>query len=228
MSFLPTIPGGWKRLLTNESTSDGYQSLKAFLDQEVADGKVILPPSQDVFAALRVTSYENVRVLLLGQDPYHTPGMAHGLCFSVQPHIRSLPPSLKNVYRELRDDLGCRIPNNGCLEPWARQGVLMLNTVLTVRAHSPNSHRGQGWECFTDGIIERVNAKPTRVVFVLWGGEAKKKQRLITQPHHVVISSAHPSPLSVRNFFGCRCFSHINRALSEVAGLPIKWQIQDV
>ncbi|MFZ1503059.1 MAG: uracil-DNA glycosylase, partial [Nitrospira sp.] len=171
---------------------------------------------------------EQVRVLLLGQDPYHTPGMAHGLCFSVPPHVRPIPPSLRNVYRELRDDVGCRIPNNGCLEPWAKQGILMLNAVLTVRAHAANSHRGRGWEIFTDRIIELVNAKPTRVVFVLWGGEAKKKRALVTNPQHVVIACAHPSPLSVRNFFGSRCFSQVNRALTEMGLAPIDWQIPDI
>ncbi|WHZ13950.1 MAG: Uracil-DNA glycosylase, family 1 [Nitrospira sp.] len=227
-SMLPPIPAGWKPLLKDETTSNCYRILEAFLEQEAADGRTILPPRQDIFRSLRMTPYEAVRVLLLGQDPYHTPGMAHGLCFSVRPHIRSLPPSLKNIYKELRDDVGCRIPNNGCLEPWARQGVLMLNTVLTVRAHAANSHRGRGWETMTDRIIELVDAKPTRVVFVLWGGEAKKKRRLVTKAHHVVITCAHPSPLSARKFFGCRCFSRTNRALTEAAVAPIDWQIPDL
>lgn len=226
--MLPPIPSSWKRLLKEETNSSVYHALDAFLDREVAGGKTILPPAKDIFTALRVTPYESVKVLLLGQDPYHTPGMAHGLCFSVRPHIRSLPPSLKNVYRELHDDLGCRIPNNGCLEPWAKQGILMLNTVLTVRAHASNSHRRRGWESLTDRIIELVDAKLTRVVFVLWGGEANKKRRLISKAHHVVIACAHPSPLSARKFFGCRCFSHINRALAEAAMTPIDWQISDV
>jgi uracil-DNA glycosylase len=226
--MLPPIPLGWKRLLEKETNSSVYQTLDAFLDREVAGGETILPPSKDIFAALRVTPYESVKVLLLGQDPYHTPGMAHGLCFSVRPHIKALPPSLKNLYKELNADIGCRIPNNGCLEPWARQGVLMLNTVLTVRAHASNSHRRHGWESLTDRIIELVDAKPTRVVFVLWGGEAHKKRRLISKAHHVVITCAHPSPLSVRKFFGCRCFSDINRALVEAAQAPIDWQISDV
>ena len=158
---------------------------------------------------------DQVRVLLVGQDPYPTPGHAHGLCFSVQPTVRPLPFSLRNVYRELREDVGCRIPNNGCLEPWARQGVLMLNTVLTVRAHKANSHHGRGWERFTERMIELVAAKQTPVVFVLWGGQAQKKRVFITQSHHAVVACAHPSPLSVRKFFGCRCFSHINRNLAD-------------
>ncbi|MBI4001598.1 MAG: uracil-DNA glycosylase [Nitrospira defluvii] len=225
--MLSPIPSGWKRLLKTETNSDAYRALDTFLEKEVAEGRTVLPPRQDVFRALRVTPYETVRVVLLGQDPYHTPGMAHGLCFSVRPHVRPVPPSLRNVYRELRDDVGCRIPNNGCLEPWARQGVLMLNTVLTVRAHAANSHRGRGWEAVTDRIFEVVNAKPTRVVFVLWGGEAKKKQSLITNAQHVVIACAHPSPLSARKFFGSRCFSQINWALTEADLAPIDWQIPD-
>jgi len=167
-------------------------------------------------------------VLLVGQDPYPTPGHAHGLCFSVQPTVRPLPLSLRNVYRELHEDVGCRIPNNGYLEPWARQGVLMLNTVLTVRARQANSHQGRGWELFTDRMIELVAAKQTRVVFVLWGREAQKKRTLITQSHHVVVACAHPSPLSVRKFFGCRCFSHINRDLADAGMAPIDWQIPDI
>jgi uracil-DNA glycosylase len=167
-------------------------------------------------------------VLLVGQDPYPTPGHAHGLCFSVQPTVRPLPFSLRNIYRELHEDVGCSIPNNGYLESWARQGVLMLNTVLTVRAHQANSHQGYGWEQFTDRMIELVAAKETRVVFVLWGRDAQKKRKLITQPHHVVVACAHPSPLSVRKFFGCRCFSHINRDLVDAGMGPINWQISDV
>jgi uracil-DNA glycosylase len=146
----------------------------------------------------------------------------------VQPTVRPLPGSLRNIYRELHDDVGCRIPNNGCLEPWARQGVLMLNTVLTVRARQANSHQGRGWERFTDRIIELVAAKQQRVVFVLWGQEAQKKRTLITQSHHTVIATAHPSPLSVRKFFGCRCFSQINRDLVDADLPPIDWQIPDI
>lgn len=226
--MLPPIPPDWNPLLQREQSGQTYRALNAFLDQEVASGRTILPDRANIFRALELTSYDRVRVVLLGQDPYPTPGMAHGLCFSVGRHVRTLPPSLKNLYRELRDDIGCRIPNNGCLEPWARQGVLMLNTVLTVRAHASHSHRGQGWEPFTDALIRLVDAKPTRVIFVLWGNEARQKRRLITGPRHVVIESAHPSPLSVRRFWGCRCFSRINCALGEAGGDPIDWQIPDV
>lgn len=227
-SMLPPMPSGWKQLLTKQVNSQTYRSLEVFLEQEAAAGQTILPPPPDIFTALETTPYEQVKVLLLGQDPYHTPGMAHGLCFSVRPHVRVLPPSLRNIYRELREDVGCGIPNNGCLTPWAMQGVLMLNTVLTVRAHAANSHRGRGWEAVTDHIIAVLNARPSRVVFVLWGVEAKKKQVLITNAQHVVISCAHPSPLSARKFFGSRCFSRVNRALTEVNLKPIRWQIPDL
>ena len=216
--MLPRIPLGWRSLLKEETRKLYYRALDEFLERELAAGQTILPARRDIFNALASTSYDQVRVLLIGQDPYPTPGHAHGLCFSVQPTVQPLPPSLRNVYRELRDDVGCRISNNGYLEPWARQGVLMLNTILTVRARQAHSHHGRGWERFTDRIIELVAAKRTRVVFVLWGREAQKKRTLITQSHHTVIATAHPSPLSARKFFGCRCFSHINRDLAD-AGL---------
>lgn len=215
-------------MLKEETREPYYRALDAFLENERADGRTILPARNDIFNALAVTSYDQVSVLLVGQDPYPTPGHAHGLCFSVQPDVRPLPFSLRNIFRELQDDVGCHIPNNGYLEPWARQGVLMLNTVLTVRARQANSHHGRGWERFTDRIIELVAAKQTRVVFVLWGREAQKKRMLITQLHHAVIACAHPSPLSVRKFFGCRCFSHINRDLADAELAPIDWQIPDV
>ncbi|THJ21495.1 MAG: uracil-DNA glycosylase [Nitrospira sp. CG24E] len=226
--MLPPIPSGWRSLLKEETGKLYYRTLDAFLEQELADGQTILPARKDIFNALAATSYEQVRVLLVGQDPYPTPGQAHGLCFSVQPTVRPLPFSLRNVYRELYEDLGCQIPNNGYLEPWASQGILMLNTVLTVRAHKANSHQGRGWERFTDRIIELVAEKQTRVVFLLWGREAQKKLRLITRPHHAVVMCAHPSPLSVRKFFGCRCFSHTNRTLADAGLVPIDWQIPDV
>ena len=174
--MLPPIPSGWYEFFTDQLSGNSIRSLEMFLDQEAAAGETILPPSQDIFAALEATTYEQVNVLLLGQDPYHTPGMAHGLCFSVRPDVAVLPRSLRNIYRELRDDVGCSVPNNGCLEPWARQGVLMLNAVLTVRAHAANSHRGRGWEALTDRVFAVLNAKPSRVVFVLWGAEARKNQ----------------------------------------------------
>lgn len=226
--MLPPIPPDWRSLLKEETRKPYYRALDAFLDKERADGQTILPARKDIFNALAVTSYDQVRVLLVGQDPYPTPGHAHGLCFSVQPAVRPLPFSLRNIFRELQDDVGCQIPNNGYLVPWARQGVLMLNTVLTVRARQANSHHGRGWERFTDRIIELVAAKQTRVVFALWGREAQKKKMLITQLHHAVVACAHPSPLSVRKFFGCRCFSHINRDLADAGVAPIDWKIPDV
>jgi uracil-DNA glycosylase len=226
--MLPPIPLGWRSLLKEETHKPYYRALGAFLERELAGGQMILPARKDIFNALAAMSYDQVRVLLVGQDPYPTPGYAHGLCFSVQPTVRPLPFSLRNIYRELHNDMGCRIPNNGYLELWARQGVLMLNTVLTVRARQANSHQGRGWERFTDRVIELVAAKQTRVVFVLWGREAQKKRTLITQPHHTVIATAHPSPLSVRKFFGCRCFSQINRDLADAGMAPINWQITDV
>ncbi len=215
-------------MLEEETRKSYYRELDAFLEKELVAGQVILPAREDIFNALDSTPYDSVRVLLVGQDPYPTPGHAHGLCFSVQPTVRPLPQSLRNVYRELHDDVGCRIPNNGCLEPWAKQGVLLLNTVLTVRAGQANSHQGRGWELFTDRIIELVAAKQTRVVFVLWGRQAQKKRDLITQSHHTVVATAHPSPLSVRKFYGCRCFSRINGDLAEAGMAPIDWQIPDV
>ncbi len=210
-----------------EPASPLLAGLGRFLRDEVASGRGFLPSGDNILRAFHVP-LGDIRVLVVGQDPYPTPGHAHGLCFSVQPTVRPLPFSLRNIYRELHNDVGCRIPNNGYLEPWARQGVLMLNTVLTVRARQANSHQGRGWELFTDRIIELVAAKQTRVVFVLWGREAQKKRTLITQPHHTVIATAHPSPLSVRKFFGCRCFSQINRDLADAGVAPINWQISDI
>ncbi|MCG3778095.1 MAG: Uracil-DNA glycosylase [Nitrospira sp.] len=226
--MLPSIPLGWQSLLHEETHKPYYRELDTFLDAELAAGQVVLPTSENIFTALAATPYDSVRVLLVGQDPYPTPGHAHGLCFSVQPTVRPVPQSLRNVYRELHDDMGCRIPNNGYLEPWAGQGVLLLNTALTVRAGQANSHHGRGWEPFTDRIIELVAAKQTRVVFVLWGRQAQTKRGLITQSHHTVVAAAHPSPLSVRKFYGCRCFSQVNRELVEAGMAPIDWQIPDV
>ena len=225
---LPCIPSDWASLLMETTEGEAYRKLLAKLTREITAGETILPSRKDTFKAFELTSQRSAKVVLLGQDPYHTPGMAHGLCFSVPPEIRSLPPSLKNIYRELHSDLGCRIPNNGCLVPWAEQGVLLLNTALTVRAHSPNSHRTYGWQPFTDRVIELMNSKSSRVVFVLWGGEAQKKRALITNSRHVVVAAAHPSPLSARKFFGCRCFSKVNQSLTDAGLSPIDWQIPDV
>jgi uracil-DNA glycosylase len=177
--------------------------------------------------ALQTTPFEKVKVLLLGQDPYHDEGQAHGLCFSVRPGVRP-PPSLMNMFRELKSDLGCSIPNNGCLTPWAKQGVLLLNTVLTVRAHKAGSHQGKGWEHFTDTIISALNERDKPVVFALWGGHAQKKKKLITEPRHRVLTAAHPSPLSFKKFLGSKPFSAINNALEELGEEPIDWRIPDL
>ncbi len=217
----------WRPVLIAETEKTYWKPLQQFVKEE-RKKYTIFPPDKEVFAALHLTPYEKVSVLILGQDPYHEVGQAHGLCFSVRPDV-AIPPSLQNIYKELHDDLGCTIPNNGCLTPWAEQGVLLLNAVLTVRAHQANSHQGKGWENFTDAIIRAVNDKPDRVVFVLWGAYARKKKPLIDTTRHVIIESAHPSPLSAANgFFGSRPFSKINAALREAGKPEIDWQIPDV
>jgi uracil-DNA glycosylase len=217
----------WRPVLIAETEKPYWKPLQQFVKDE-RKKYTIFPPDKDVFAALHLTPYEKVSVLILGQDPYHEVGQAHGLCFSVQPEV-AIPPSLQNIYKELHDDLGCTFPNNGCLTPWAEQGVLLLNAVLTVRAHQANSHQGKGWENFTDAIIRAVNDKPDRVVFVLWGAYARKKKPLIDPSRHVIIESAHPSPLSAANgFFGSRPFSKINAALREAGKPEIDWQIPDL
>lgn len=226
--MLPPIPPGWKPHLEAETHLPYYANLDAFLDRELASGHPILPAGPDIFNALRSTPYSAVKVLLLGQDPYPTPGHAHGLCFSVRPDVRPLPGSLRNIYRELRDDLGIAPPSHGCLESWTRQGVLLLNTVLTVRAGEANSHQRRGWETFTDRILDRLDERPTPVVFLLWGRSAQKKRARITASHHRVIECAHPSPLSARLFLGCRCFSATNRLLAEDGQSPVDWRIPEV
>ena len=221
------IPASWHALLAPEFEKPYFQTLQQFVDAE-RQHSTVFPPERDVFSALNLTAYEHTNVLLLGQDPYHDNNQAHGLCFSVQPGIKP-PPSLVNMYKELRSDVGFRIPNNGYLVPWAQQGILMLNAVLTVRAHSPNSHKNHGWETFTDAIIRKVNEKEEPVIFVLWGGYAQKKRNLIDTTRHKIVQSAHPSPLSANNgFFGSRPFSAINNAL-RAAGKPvIEWQLPDL
>jgi uracil-DNA glycosylase len=217
----------WRPVLLSETEKPYWKPLQQFVRDERTK-YTVFPPDKEVFAALHLTPYEKVSVLILGQDPYHDVGQAHGLCFSVRPEV-AIPPSLQNIYKELRDDLGCTIPNNGCLTPWAEQGVLLLNAVLTVRAHQANSHQGKGWENFTDAIIRAVNDKPDRVVFVLWGAYARKKAPLIDTTRHVIIQSAHPSPLSASNgFFGSRPFSKINAALRAAGKPEIDWQIPDL
>jgi uracil-DNA glycosylase len=221
------LPGTWHELLAGELEQPYFQKLEQFVDEERKQ-YTVYPPETEVFSALELTPYEGVRALLLGQDPYHDANQAHGLCFSVRPGVKP-PPSLVNIFKELRSDLGCKIPNNGYLVPWARQGILMLNTVLTVRAHEANSHKGHGWEKFTDAIIRKVNEKEQRVVFILWGAPAQKKRALIDTSRHVIVESAHPSPLSARNgFFGSKPFSAVNHALREAGEPEIDWQIPDL
>jgi uracil-DNA glycosylase len=223
----PPIPSSWQPILAEETEKPYYQKLQAFVAEE-RRAHIIFPPEPEVFAALATTPYERVSVLLLGQDPYHDDGQAHGLCFSVRPGV-AIPPSLVNIFKELKSDVGFRLPNNGYLMHWAEQGILMLNAVLTVRAHEPNSHKNKGWEQFTDTIIRAVSAKSDRVVFMLWGGYARKKLELIDAERHTVIQSAHPSPLSARNgFFGSRPFSRINAELRAAGKPAIDWQIPDV
>ena len=223
----PLISSDWHQVLAEEFEKPYFHKLQDFISAE-RQTETIFPAVADVFAAFELTPYQNVRVLLLGQDPYHNDNQAHGLCFSVNPGIKT-PPSLVNIYKELKSDLGLNIPNNGYLVPWAQQGVLMLNAVLTVRAHTPNSHKDKGWETFTDAVITKVNQKTDAVIFVLWGGYAQKKLKLIDTSRHKVIQSAHPSPLSARNgFFGSKPFSAINTVLKTASQPEIDWQIADI
>jgi len=214
----------WNPLLREELAKPYWAELQTYVAAERAT-HVVYPAPDDVFAALHLTPYASVKVLLLGQDPYHGPKQAHGLCFSVQRGV-ALPPSLRNIYKELQEDVGVEPPKHGCLDAWARQGVLLLNTSLTVRAGQAASHQGKGWEVFTDQVIRAVNDKPERVVFILWGASARKKKAFIDTSRHVIIESAHPSPLSAHNgFFGSRPFSRTNEAL-RAAGLdPIDWSL---
>ncbi len=227
MTDIYTIPESWQNVIGDELEKPYFQQLQKFIAEE-RQNHTIYPPVEDVYNALKLTPYDQVRVLLLGQDPYHDKNQAHGLCFSVRPTIKP-PPSLVNIFKELQNDLGCHIPNHGYLVKWADQGVLLLNAVLTVRAHQANSHKNKGWEKFTDAVIRAVNAKTDQVVFVLWGGYAQKKRKLIDTERHTVVQSAHPSPLSANNgFFGSRPFSQINATL-QAAGKPeIDWQIEDL
>lgn len=216
----------WDDILKEDLESPSYQQLRQFLKEEYASGPVY-PPMNDVFNALRYTDYDKVKVVLLGQDPYHGPGQAHGLAFSVQRGVK-IPPSLQNMYKELQTDLGCTIPSHGNLVEWANQGVLMLNTVLTVREAQPNSHKNKGWEQFTDSIIRHLDRRETPMVFLLWGANARAKIPLIHGMQHLVLAAPHPSPLSAyQGFFGCRHFSTANEFLKNCGQSPIDWQIHD-
>lgn len=217
----------WDELLKEEFKKEYYLELREFLKQEYAT-KTIYPNMYNIFDALKYTSYKDTKVLILGQDPYHGENQAHGLAFSVQKGVKT-PPSLLNMYKELRDDLGCYIPNNGYLVPWSNQGVLLLNTSLTVRANEANSHKSIGWEIFTDEIIKILNKREDPVIFVLWGANARKKKVFIDQNKHYILEAPHPSPLSAhRGFFGCRHFSKINEILEKLSKEPIDWQIPNI
>ena len=220
------LPTDWKTVLADELKKPYFEKLKEFVDKERAEHKVF-PPEADVFNAFRLTPNEKVKVLLLGQDPYHDDGQAHGLCFSVRPGVKP-PPSLVNVFKELHHDLGCAIPNNGYLVPWAEQGVMLLNAVLTVRAHKPTSHKNHGWETFTDNVIRALDGRPRPLVFLLWGAYAQKKIKLIDTDRHRIVTAAHPSPLSFKKFLGSKCFSAVNKALEDLGETPIDWQLPDL
>lgn len=214
----------WAEYLNLELTEPYYIKLREFLINEYKT-RTIFPSMHDIFNALHYTSYQKAKVVILGQDPYHGPRQAHGLSFSVQPGVEA-PPSLLNIFKELHTDLGCTIPNNGCLVPWAEQGVLLLNAVLTVRERQANSHQGLGWEQFTDKVISLLNERTEPMVFILWGKPAQKKKMMITNPNHLVIESPHPSPLSAhRGFFGSKPFSKANDFLIKNDIQPINWQL---
>lgn len=222
-----TFNNKWDELLDEEFKKNYYLKLREFLIEEYKT-KTIYPDKHNIFNALKLTAYEEVKVVIIGQDPYHGPNQAHGLSFSVQPRVQT-PPSLLNMYKELKEDLGCFIPNNGYLVPWADQGVLLLNAVLTVREGQANSHRNKGWEKFTDKVIELLNEREEPVIFLLWGNNAKEKGQLITNKHHFILTTVHPSPLSAsRGFFGCKHFSKANEILKKIGKEPIDWQIQNI
>ena len=222
------IQNDWLQAVGEEFRKPYYKELYNFVKEEYST-RVIYPPADDIFNALHLTPLKEVKVVILGQDPYHNEHQAHGLSFSVLPDQREIPPSLQNIYKELHDDLGCYIPDNGYLEKWARQGVLMLNTVLTVRAHQANSHQGHGWEQFTDAILEAVNQEDRPIVYLLWGRPAQSKIPMLTNPKHLILKAPHPSPLSAyRGFFGCRHFSQTNAFLESHGAVPIDWQIENI
>lgn len=223
---MAAISNDWLAPLTPEFAKPYYKELYKKVKDEYAN-HVIFPPSNEVFSAFELTPLADVKVVILGQDPYHNVGQAHGLCFSVKPDVE-IPPSLVNIYKELHDDLGCYIPNNGYLVKWAKQGVLMLNTVLTVRAHQANSHRGIGWEEFTNAAIRILNEQDRPIVFILWGSPAQRKKEMLNNPKHLILEAPHPSPLSAyRGFFGSKPFSQTNAFLEKNGLTPIDWQIEN-
>lgn len=221
------IKNDWLTAIGSEFKQPYYSELYQFVKNEYSS-YVVFPSADDIFNAFHFTPLNEVKVVILGQDPYHNEGQAHGLCFSVKPEV-DIPPSLVNIYKELESDLGCYIPNNGYLEKWAKQGVLLLNTVLTVRVHQANSHQGIGWEKFTDAVIQAVNAQDRPIVFLLWGKPAQMKRAMLNNPKHLILQAPHPSPLSsYRGFFGCKHFSKTNEFLIQNGIKPIDWQIENM
>lgn len=224
---MSAITNDWLKPLTPEFKKPYYKNLYETVKKEYHE-HLVYPPADDIFNAFDFTPLSQVKVVIIGQDPYHEPGQAHGLCFSVKPGVKT-PPSLVNIYKELNDDLGCYIPNNGYLEKWARQGVLMLNNVLTVRAHQAASHAGIGWEQFTDAVIDILNKQDRPIVFLLWGSPAAKKCAKLNNPNHLILKAPHPSPLSAyRGFFGCKHFSQTNEFLKSKGLSTIDWQIENI
>ena len=224
---MAAINGDWLEALKDEFKKDYYKQLFEKVNEEYRT-RLIFPPANDIFNAFHLTPLKDVKVVILGQDPYHGNNQAHGLCFSVKPEVE-IPPSLVNIYKELHDDLGCTIPDHGYLVKWAKQGVLMLNTVLTVRAHQANSNRGIGWEEFTDAAIRVLNTQDRPIVFILWGRPAQMKKAMLNNPKHLILEAPHPSPLSsYRGFFGSRPFSKTNQFLEANGVEPIDWQIDEL
>lgn len=221
------ITGDWLEAVGQEFQKPYYKTLYHFVKEEYQN-YIVYPPADDIFNALHLTPLHKVKVVVLGQDPYHNVNQAHGLSFSVLPSQQDIPPSLQNIYKELQLDCGCYIPDNGYLKKWADQGVLLLNTVLTVRAHQANSHQQKGWEQFTDAIIEAVNKEDRPIVYLLWGRPAQNKASMLTNKEHLILKAPHPSPLSAyRGFFGCHHFSQANQFLMEHGQTPIDWQIEN-
>ncbi len=224
---MAAISNDWLEPLKSEFSKDYYKELHKKVVEEYNSTRVF-PDSEDIFNAFHLTPLNEVKVVIIGQDPYHNIGQAHGLCFSVKPDV-DIPPSLDNIYKELKEDMGCYIPDNGYLVKWAKQGVLLLNTVLTVRAHQPNSHRGIGWEKFTDAAIRAVNELDKPVVYMLWGKPAQNKKSMLNNGKHLILEAPHPSPLSAyRGFFGCKHFSKANEFLVQNGLEPIDWQIENL
>ena len=221
------IGNDWDELLKEEFSKEYYLNLRKFLANEYKT-HTVYPDMYDIFNAFKLTSYADTKVVIFGQDPYHEPNQAHGLAFSVKKGVK-IPPSLLNMYKELNHELGCYIPNNGYLEKWARQGVMLLNNSLTVRQSSANSHRNIGWEEFTNAVARLYNERKKPIIFMLWGNNAKEKMKIITNPHHIIMTAAHPSPLSAsRGFFGCEHFKTANKILERNGDMPIDWQIENI